>query len=96
MDSNSGTTCPLTSPWSAQLPTGDVSKLSSLDDKRYQIILFSLNTWEYLHTISNISFDLMISDQVQAAVPKDTLLIRDKNRLKQVNKFLITVDAAFK
>ena len=50
----------------------------------------------YICRISDISFDLMISDQVQAAVPKDTLLIRDKNRLKQVNKFLITVDTAFK
>ena len=51
-----------------------------------------LSFWEYLHRI----FDLTNSDQVQAAVPKDTLLIRDKNRLKQVNKCLITVDAAFK
>ena len=57
---------------------------------------FSQNKWEHLHRISDISFDVIISDQVQAAVPKDTLLIRDKNRLKQVNKFLITVDAAFK
>ena len=29
-------------------------------------------------------------------MPKDTLLIRDKNRLKQVNKFLIGVDTTFK